>query len=151
MKVIFEPVDKQQILSQFQEIAPKYNAQVRQHDTGDGHIIFVKSRIKISEKVRNNVYSIHVWGANNEDLNFLKQFWGEPSKVMEEKLTPIEFANEIADIPATETLTKKEIMETIKITEEEYDQFVRFIQRTARRPNASHEMKKAFELLKKVS
>ena len=151
MKVIFEPVDKQQILNQFQKIAPRYNAQVRQHDTGDGHIIFVKSRIKISEKVRNNVYSIHVWGANAEDLNFLKQFWGEPSQVIKDKLTPIEFANEIADIPAAETLSKKELIKTLNISEGEYDQFVRFIQRTARRPNSSQEMKKASELLKKAN
>ena len=151
MKIIFEPVDKQQILSQLQKIATKYSAQVRQHDTGDGHFIFVKSRIKISEKVRNNIYSIHVWGAKEEDLAFLKQVWGEPSQVLKDRLTPIEFANGLADLPSTESLSRNEIIQTLDITENEYDQFVRFIQRTARRPNATNEMKRASELLKRVT
>ncbi|MHA1197903.1 MAG: hypothetical protein ACTSQF_00905 [Candidatus Heimdallarchaeaceae archaeon] len=151
MKIIFKPVDKQQLLNQLQQIALKYNTQVRQHDTGDGHFIFVKSRIKISEKVRDSVYSIHVWGANDEDLSYLKQFWGEPSQVLKDRLTPIEFANELADFPSSEILSKSEIIQTLDMTEKEYDQFERLIQRTARRPNASNEIKRASELLKKVS
>ncbi|MCE7742095.1 MAG: hypothetical protein GOP50_06520 [Candidatus Heimdallarchaeota archaeon] len=150
MKLIFKPVDKQQILNQLQKIAPRYNTQVRKHDTGDGHFIFVKSRIKISEKLSDNVYSIHVWGANEEDLSFLKQVWGEPSQVLKERLTPIEFANELADFPSADNLSKSEIIQTLDMTEKEYNQFERLIQRTARRPNASIEMKRAFELLKKA-
>jgi hypothetical protein len=151
MRIIFESVDKEKLLSQFQQIAAKYSTQVRQHDVGESHFIFVKSRIKISEKVRGNIHSVHVWGAKDEDLDFLKQFWGEPSQVHKERLTPTDFANGIADIPVSESLTKSEIIQTMNITEGEYNQFVRFIQRIARRPNAPEEMKRAFEILNKVN
>ena len=150
MKIIFEPVEKSQLLSKFQEVAQKYNTQIRQHDTGEGHFIFVRSRIKISEKVRNGIYSIHVWGAKEEDLNLLKQIWGEPSQVLKERLTPQEFANGLADFPSDEILSKNEIIQTLDITEGEFNQFIRFIERIVRRPNAPLEMKKAYEILKRV-
>ena len=151
MKLIFEPVDKRELLSQFQQIASNYNAQVRQHDIGESHFIFVKARIKISEKVRGDIHSVHVWGAKDEDLNFLKQFWGEPAQVMRERLTPADFAHGLSDIPSSEKLTKNEIIQTLDITEGEYNQFVRFIQRMARRPNAPEEMKRASEILDKAN
>jgi len=150
MKIIFEPVDKQKLLQQFQQIASRYNTQVRQHDVGEGHFIFVKSRIKISEKERNNIYAVHVWGAEDEDLDFLKQFWGEPSQVLKERLTPADFAEGLDDIPLNENVTQQEVIETMGITKGEYDQFVRFIQRMGRRPNAPDSMKKALEILKRV-
>ena len=123
MKIIFKPIEKQQILNQLHNVATRYDAEVKQHDTGDGHFIFVKSRIKISEKIRDNGHSIHVWGANEEDLNFLKQIWGEPFLVFKDKLTPIEFAIELSEIPSIENLSSSEIIQTLDITEKEYQQF----------------------------
>ena len=151
MKVIFEPVDNQQLLSQLEQIARKYNTQVKKHDIGEGHIIFVKSRIKITEKIRNNIYSIHVWGATEEDITYLKQFWGDPAQELREGLTPAQFADELADIPLVENLSKTELMQTLGITDREYDQLERFIQRMVRRPNVSPEMKKASEILDKIN
>ena len=149
MKIIFKPIDKQLILNQLQEVASKYNTEVKLHETGGGHFIFVKSRIKISEKIRDNVHAIHVWGANQDDLNFLREIWGEPFQVITERLTPLEFIAELSEIPNIEKMTIEEIIQTLDITENEYGQFERYIQRSVKRPNASPEMKKASELLKK--
>ncbi len=151
MKVIFEPVDNQQLFSQLEQIAQRYNTQVRKHDIGEGHIIFVKSRIKITEKIRNNKHSIHVWGATEEDITFLKRFWGDPVQVLKEGLTPAQFADELADIPFAENLSKTDLLKTLDITDREYNQLERFIQRMVRRSNVSPEMKKASEILDKIN
>ena len=148
MKVIFIPKDKDILIKQFEEVANHYQAKVVPHDKGEGHFIFVKSRIMITELIRDNEVQIHVSGANDEDLNFLTSVWGDPISVVKEKRSPIDFAKEIAEIPNIDQFDKMDIVTLLDITEADYSQYIRYLERIARRPNAAEEVVKAVQILK---
>ena len=150
MKIIFEPDNKQEISNNFEKIAEHYNTSVLQQDTGEGKFVFVKSKIKIVEKFRDEKTLVYVWGAKEEDVNFLKQFFGEPTQKIIEKMTPIAFASEIIEIPNVDDLTKDDIIALLDVTERDLGQYARMLGRVARRPSASADIVKAVDLLKKL-
>ena len=150
MKVIFEPKDKEKLPHDLSKIAKKYNTNVKKHDTGEGHFIFVKSKIKISEKFKDNSHYIHVWGATDEDISFLKQFWGEPIRIIEQKMSPLEFATELIEIPQIETLSVEEIIQTMRISERDFRQYSRFIQMASRKSDILEDVKKAYTILENL-
>jgi hypothetical protein len=151
MKVVFEPEKKEEIYDQFQIIAEKYGTTVRKQDTGEGHFIFVKSRLKIVEKVREYRHRIQVWGAKDEDVNYLQQFWGEPIKKIVQKMTPLVFAKEIVKIPNVKELTIEDITVLMEISEDDYQQYSRYIRVAAGNPSAPVEVIKAFEVIENLS
>ncbi len=148
MKVIFVPKDKNLLLGQFEEAANYYQTEVKPHDKGEGHFIFVRSRIMIAELIRNNEVQIHVSGANEEDLSFLTGVWGDPISVVKEKRSPMEFAKEVAEIPNIDQFNKTDIIALLDITEADYSQYIRYLERVARRPNTAEEVVKAVQILK---
>ena len=148
MKVIFVPKDKNLLLEQFEDVANHYQTKAVPHDKEEGHFVFVKSRIMITELIRNNEVQIHVSGANDEDLSFLSSVWGEPISVIKEKRSPMDFAKEIAEIPNIDRLDKQDIIVLLDITEADYGQYIRYLERVARRPNTAEEVVKAIEILK---
>jgi len=147
MKAIFQPSDKDQSLNQLKEIAEHYKTEVIQHDTGEGHFIFVKSKIKITEKLRNDKLYIFVWSAKEDDISFLKRYWGEPLDLVAEKMTPMDFATEVIDIPNVDKLTKAEIIEVLEINEKDYNQYLKYIKRLVKRPSAPKDVVKAISIL----
>ncbi|MCG3221408.1 MAG: hypothetical protein H7641_08505 [Candidatus Heimdallarchaeota archaeon] len=151
MKVVFEPENKEAIFDQLQEIAEKYGTTVKQQDTGKGHFIFVKSKLKIVEKVREYRHRIQVWGAKDEDVNYLKQFWGEPIKKIVQKMTPLVFAKEIVKIPNVKELTIEDITAIMEISESDYQQYCRYIKVAASNASAPEEVVKADNLLENIS
>ncbi|MHA1952696.1 MAG: hypothetical protein ACXAAM_04775 [Candidatus Heimdallarchaeaceae archaeon] len=151
MKVVFEPENKEAIFDQFQIIAEKYGTTVKQQDTGQGNFIFVKSRLKIVEKVREYRHRIQVWGAKDEDVNYLKQFWGEPIKKIVQKMTPLVFAKEIVKIPNINELTVDDITAIMEISESDYQQYRRYIEVAASNASAPADVVKAYNLLEKIS
>ncbi len=136
MKAIFEPIDNQKILNQLEEIAKYYQTEVIQHDTDESHFIFVRSRIKITEEKRNNETRIFVSGANESDIVYLKQFWGKPIEIVTEKMTPMDFVKEVVNISNIENLKKEELINLLEINEKEFDQYLRYMKRIAKRANA---------------
>jgi len=148
MKVIFVPKDKNIILKQFEDVANYYQTKIVPHDKGEGHFIFVRSRIMITEMIRNNELQIHVSGANDEDLNFLTSVWGDPISVIKEKRSPMDFAKEISEIPNIDQFDKIDIVTLLDITEADYSQYIGYLERVARRPNAAEEVIKAVQILK---
>lgn len=150
MKVIFELERNDSILENLHEIASKYDTFVKKQDEGEGHFIFVKSKLKIAEKFKENKCIIHVWGAKEEDIEFLKHFWGEPTNIIEQKPSPQAFINEISNIPDVENLTKQDIMDILGLEERDLNQYKRFIKIAGRRPNASFETKKAQNILERL-
>jgi hypothetical protein len=151
MKVIFEAENKEDILEHFQKIAEKYGTTVKQQDTGEGQFIFVKSKIKIVEKVRDFKHRIIVWGAKDEDVNYLQQFWGEPIKKIVQKMSPMVFAKELVKIPNVKDLTIEDITAILEISESEYQQYSRYINVAASNASAPAEVVKANNLLEKIS
>ena len=148
MKLIFVPKDKNLLFGQFEEVANHYQTRVMPHDKGEGHFVFVRSRIMITELIRNNEVQIHVSGANDDDLSFLTSVWGDPISVVKEKRSPMEFANEIVEIPNVDQLDKADIIALLDITEKDYSQNLRYLERVAKRPNSAEEVIKAVQILK---
>ena len=148
MKLIFKIDDRQKFLTQLQNIADHYNTVVRKHDTAESYFVFVRSKVMATEVESNGIFYVHVSISAEEDLAFFKQVLGEPISIKEKKMTVMDFASEIVSIPNIEELSRKDILENLEITEKEYDGFMRYIQRLARRPNASPEVKKTEQLLK---
>lgn len=148
MKIIFVPKDKKLLLGQFEEVANYYQTEVKPHDKGEGHFIFVKSRIMIAELIRNNEVQIHVSGATDVDLSFLTNVWGEPFSVIKEKRSPMEFAKDVAEIPNVDQMDKLDIIALLDITEADYNQHIRYLERVARRPNTPDEVGTALQILK---
>ena len=148
MKAIFGPIDDQKTLNKLQEIAEHYNTKVIQHDTGEGYFIFVKDKITITEKVRDNKLYMFVWGAKEEDISFLGRFWGDPRDLEVEKMSPMVFAAEVVDIPNIESLSKEDIISSLEISEKDYNQYIKHLKRVVKRPNTPPKVVKAISILK---
>ncbi len=150
MKIIFDPENKQEISNHLEKIAEYYQTSVLEQDIGEGKFVFVKSKIKIVEKFIEQKTLIYVWGAKDEDIIFLKQFFGEPVQKIVEKMTPLAFASEIIEIPNSDNLTKEDIMALLDVTDRDLRQYSRMLRSAARRSSASIDIVKAYELLEKV-
>ncbi|MHA1418523.1 MAG: hypothetical protein ACTSVO_03200 [Candidatus Heimdallarchaeaceae archaeon] len=150
MKVIFEPENKLEISNQLEKIAEHYQTSVLEQDVGEGKFVFVKSKIKIVEKFRDQKTLIYVWGAKDEDVNYLIQFFGEPVQKLVEKMTPLTFASEIIEIPNADKLTKEDVMSLLDVTDRDLRQYSRMLRLAARKSSASVDMVKAHELLEKI-
>ena len=147
MKIIYEIKNASEFLNQLEVIAQKYGTRVLEHDEGPGHFIFVKSEIKISEKIRDNKKFVYVWGATNEDLTYLNSFWGEPQEIVDQKMSPLEFATELLELPQNQQITKEEVIQTFGISERDLNQYTRFIKMASRKPDIAEEVKKANMIL----
>lgn len=147
MKVIYEIINTSEFLNQLKMIAQKYGAHVSKQDEGSGHFIFIKSRLKIAEKLRDNKQYAYVWGATDEDLSFLESFWGKPHQVIELKMTPLEFAAELIEIPQAEKLTVEEILKIMDITDRDFKQYSRYIKMASRKSDISEDVKRANTIL----
>lgn len=150
MKIIYEIKNASDFLNQLEVIAQKYGARVLEHDEGPGHFIFVKSEIKISEKIKDNKKFVYVWGATNEDLTYLNSFWGEPQEIVDQKMSPLEFATELLELPQNQQITKEEVIQTFGISERDLNQYTRFIKMASRKPDIAEEVKKANMILERL-
>jgi hypothetical protein len=150
MKIIYEIKNSDEFLSQLNTIAQKYSTNVREHDEGPGHFVFVKSKIKISEKIRGNKKFAYVWGATDEDISYLNSFWGEPHQIIELKMTPLEFASELLDLPQTVEITKEDIIQSLGITSKDFDNYSRTIKRISGKPSSSEDLKNAGAILERL-
>ncbi len=150
MKIIYEIKNASDFLNQLEVIAQKYGTRVLEHDEGPGHFIFVKSEIKISEKIKDNKKFVYVWGATNEDLTYLNSFWGEPQEIVDQKMSPLEFAIELLELPQNQQITKEEIIQTFGISERDLGQYTRFIKMASRKPDIAEEVKKANMILERL-
>ncbi len=150
MKVVFEPENKQKISNQLEKIAEYYQTSVLEQDIGEGKFVFVKSNIKIVEKFRDQKTLIYVWGAKDEDIIYLKQFFGEPVQKIVEKMTPLAFASELNEIPNADKLTKEDIISLLDVTDRDLRQYSRMLRSAARKSSASADIVNAYEILKKM-
>ena len=147
MKIIYEIKNENEFLNQLHKIALEYSTQVLEFDDGSGHFIFVKSKIKISEKTKDNRKFAYVWGATEKDISYLNSVWGQPFQKIELKMTPIEFASELMEIPKVESLTKEEIVQIMEISDKDFNQYKRFIKMALRKSDINEDVKKASAIL----
>ena len=150
MKIIYEIKDANQFLNQLATVAQKYGTRVREYDEPPGHFIFIKTKIKIYEVLKKNRTYAYVWGATEEDISFLNSFWGEPIQIIELKMTPLEFASELLEIPQIEKISIEDIIQTLEISEKELNQYIRFMKRASRKTDISEDVKKANKILERL-
>ena len=74
---------------------------------------------------------------------------GEPARTAEQRLSPLEFAQELTAIPGIMEKSKAEIIEIMELDDRQYVQYQRLIKNQLRRPNAAEVFVKASEILQK--
>ena len=149
MKIIYEIKDVNSFLSQLTQIAQKYNTVVKEYDEEPGYFIFIKNKIKIYEVSKDNKKLTYVWGATDEDVSFLTSFWGPPIKKIELKMTPLQFASELVEIPQVDRITKEEIIEILEISDRDFIQYSRYIKMASRKKDIPKEVQNANKILEK--
>lgn len=148
MKAIFFISGENYSPNQLDKIAEKYGTTVHVDDE-IGRFILVKPKLQIKERKEEDRYSFNVWGASQEDIDFLKSILGEPARTAEQRLSPLEFAQEITAIPGIMEKSKEEIMEIMEVNDRQYLQYQKLIQNQLRRPNPAEIFVKAAEILQK--
>ncbi len=149
MKATFYLKEGSNVLEQLNQIAQKYGTDVKLEDDGVGHFLIVKPKFQIAEQFENGKYTINVWGATPEHIEYLKSIWGEPARLAEQRLSAQEFAQELTSIPGILEKTKEEIMDVMEVNEKQYTQYQRLVNNQLRRPNPVELYVKAAEILKK--
>jgi hypothetical protein len=149
MKATFYLDEGSNIIEQLNQIAQKYGSEVKLEDDGVSHFIIIPPKFQIKERFENGKYAINIWGATAEHINFLKSLWGEPARTEAQRLSPLEFAQELTSIPGIMYKTKEEIMDIMELNEQFYTRYQRLIQNQLRRPNPDTLYVKAAEILNK--
>ncbi|MHA1442431.1 MAG: hypothetical protein ACTSPK_11295 [Candidatus Heimdallarchaeota archaeon] len=149
MKAIFYLDEGSNVLEQLEQIALKYGTDVKLDDDGTSHFILAQPKLKIMKRLVDGKYAIQIWGATSEDVDYLKSIWGQPARTEAQRLSPMEFAQELTSIPSVMDKTKEEIMEIMELDDKKYTQYQRLINNQLRRPNPAEHYVKAAEILKK--
>lgn len=149
MKATFHIPKDNEIKQQLQTIAEKYNTTVHLDDDDISHFILVEPKLQIKQRVREDKYIINVWGATQDDIDYFKEFWGEPVRTEKQRLSPLEFAQELVAIPNIHQKSKQEIMELMELDERFYNRYQKLIDNQLRRSEPDKVFIKASEILKK--
>ena len=149
MKATFYLTEGSNVVEQLEQIAQKYGSEVKLEDDGVSHFLIIQPKFQIKERFEDEKFTINVWGANPEHIEFLKSLWGEPARTETQRLSPLEFAQELTSIPGITDKTREEIITIMEVDERQYTQYQRLIQNQLRRPNPAELFVKAAEILKK--
>ncbi|NHJ88107.1 MAG: hypothetical protein FK734_21760 [Asgard group archaeon] len=132
-----------------EKIAENFGVSVRFDDDGIGRFILVQPKLQIKERKSDDGYYFNVWGASQENIDFFKTILGEPFRTEEQRLTPLEFAQELTSIPGIMEKSKEEIMELMEVDDRQFTQYQRLIQNQLRRPEPEALFIQAAEILEK--
>lgn len=149
MKIIFSVKDKDTIETIFSNMADHFKTDVYADDYGCSYIISKPDKLQIAQKEVKGEDQVYVWGANEKQLVYFKSVLGAPLKIIEEKLSPVDFAKELANIPDIENRTKAEIMQLMDINEADLKRYKKLIGYACRKPNAEKELLLTKEILEK--
>ncbi len=149
MKAIFQISTENYSTDQLDKIAEKYSTTTQYDDDGVSRFILVEPKLQITERSMGDKYTYNVWGASQKDIDFLKSILGDPARTAEQRLTPLEFAQELIAIPGITEKSKEEIMEIMEVNERQYLQYQKLIKNQLRRSNAADLFIKAAEILQK--
>lgn len=142
-------MNKDTIESTFSNMADHFKTDVHADDYGYSYIISKPNKLQIAQKEVKGEYQVYVWGANEEQLGYFKSVLGDPLKIVEEKLSPVDFAKELANIPDVANRTKNEIMQLMDINEADLKRYKKLIGYACRKTNAEEELLLAKEILEK--
>ena len=149
MKAIFYLDVGTNVLEQLNQIAQKYGTDVKLDDDDVSHFILAQPKLKIMKRLVDSKYAVQIWGATPEDIEYLKSIWGEPARTEAQRLSPLEFAQELTSIPGIMEKTKEEIMDIMELDEKFYTRYQKLIANQLRRPNPADVFVQAAEILKK--
>lgn len=149
MKATFILNENDYVKERLDEIAQKYGTIVKFDDDGIGRFLIAPPKFQIKERSEEGKYIIKVWGATEKDVQYLKSIWGEPTRTEKQRLTPIEFAQELVGIPNIQTLSKDKIKDIMELDDRQFIQYQRLIANQMKRPNPQPIFKEASEIMNK--
>ncbi len=149
MKATFILSENDYVKEKLDEIAQKYGTTVKFVDDGVGRFLIAQPKFQIKERLEEGNYNIKVWGATEEDIQYLKTIWGEPARTEKQRLSPLEFAQELVGIPNIDTLTKEQIMGIMELEDRQFIQYQRLLANQLRRSDPLPVFTKASEIMNK--
>lgn len=151
MRLLFKIPKEKDIIKQLTDIAEHYGSKVNKEDIGKGHFILVQPKLQITHQPNDNYEIIKVWGASEQDFDYLKEIFGEPEEILKEKPSPKEFAEELVRYSNNvQKPTKKQIIEIFDLTERDYKQYHHTLRLLSRRSSTEENIKLALEILEQA-
>jgi hypothetical protein len=148
MKAVFRVEEESNVKEQLEEIAEKYQTELHLDDDEVHYFILVKPKLQIRDRHFDDEHRIMVWGATEEDMEYLKSVLGEPWRTKVQKLTPLEFARELVSIPDVNNKSKGDIIATLELSEKDYRRYNSTLRLASRRSSTPDIVKKAAEIMK---
>ncbi|MCK4844606.1 MAG: hypothetical protein KAS95_02930 [Candidatus Heimdallarchaeota archaeon] len=132
-----------------EKIAENYKTDVKKEDMNDGYFILAKPKLQIASAVETSNYIIHVWGASEEDINYLTTMFDNPIRTSSEKLSTLEFAQELLILPNIDSLSKDEIIDFMQLSEQDYDQYKKLLRLSVMRQSPHNAVEQIYKILEK--
>ncbi len=149
MKATFILPLTENIVKILEKIAENYKTDVKKEDMKDGYFILAKPKLQIASAVETSNYIIHVWGASEEDINYLTTMFDNPIRTSSEKLSTLEFAQELLILPNIDSLSKDEIIDFMQLSEQDYDQYKKLLRLSVMRQSPHHAVEQVHKILEK--
>lgn len=137
------------IVKILEKIAENYKTDVKKEDMNDGYFILAKPKLQIASAVETSNYIIHVWGASEEDINYLTTMFDNPIRTSSEKLSTLEFAQELLILPNIDSLSKDEIIDFMQLSEQDYDQYKKLLRLSVMRQSPHDAVEQIYKILEK--
>lgn len=149
MKATYILPISENIVKILEKIAENYKTDVKKEDMNDGYFILAEPKLQIASAVETSNYIIHVWGASEEDINYLTTMFGNPIRTSSEKLSTLEFAQELLILPNIESLSKDEIIDFMQLSEQDYDQYKKLLRLSVMRQSPHDAVERISKILEK--
>ena len=149
MKATFILPLSENIVKILEKIAENYKTDVKKEDMKDGYFILAKPKLQIASAVETSNYIIHVWGASEEDINYLTTMFDNPIRTSSEKLSTLEFAQELLLLPNIDNISKEEIIDYMQLSEQDYDQYKKLLRLSVMRQSPNEVVEQIYKILEK--
>jgi len=149
MKLLFKVNKETPIMDKLEQIAQKYQTTVKLDEDDIGHFILITPKLQVKQNEDEKHFTITIWGAQEEDLNYFKSLFGEPLQVLTELPSPMEFAKELMALPDVQNKTLEDIIAIFEIDERRLNQYKRILTIQAKRKPENKVLQQASQLLNK--
>ncbi len=149
MRLIFK-IEQKILDKTFSDVADHFKTDVHQDDAELLYVRVKSEKLFIAQQNTNGETQVHVWGAKDQHLQYFKGILGEPLAIVEEKPSPLQFAQDLASIPDVQELTKEEIIQYMDITEQDITKYKKHVGFACRKSNPEKELLLAKEVLEKL-
>jgi hypothetical protein len=149
MKAQYELPKDSDIEPMLEKIADQFGTSVKTLEDDITKIILVPSRIRILQRIEENMVILKVKGASDEDIQFFTSILREPVRIGQEKLSLNDFVKEVMKIPDVESKNKHEIIDNLDIDEDEFTHYFKQLERFGKRGRGPQAILDAYKILSK--